>query len=135
MDAQTLTTEIKAFLGKRHEVLLAFIFGSFTENRLTRESDVDVAILFRNTPDYSLIVDIMDGISEISGRDTDIVVLNNASPIVKMQILKKGWVLKNDSERIYNDFFLRTIKEYDDLKMVRKEQEERILEGRRYVRA
>jgi predicted nucleotidyltransferase len=135
MDAQTLTTEIKAFLGKRHEVLLAFIFGSFTENRLTRESDVDVAILFRNTPDYSLIVDIMDGISEISDRDTDIVVLNNASPIVKMQILKKGWVLKNDSERIYNDFFLRTIKEYDDLKMVRKEQEERILEGRRYVRA
>lgn len=135
MDTQKIILEIGAFLSHRREVLLAFVFGSFLEERLTEESDVDVAILFKDNPDFSLLTEIMDGISKITRLQTDIVVLNNASPIIKMQVLKRGQVIKKINDSVYNEFFLRTVKEYDDLKMVRKEQEENILKGRLYVRA
>lgn len=135
MDTQKIILGIRAFLSHRREVLLAFVFGSFLEERLTEESDVDVAILFKDNPDFSLLTEIMDGISKITRLQTDIVVLNNASPIIKMQVLKRGQVIKKINDSVYNEFFLRTVKEYDDLKMVRKEQEENILKGRLYVRA
>ncbi len=126
--------EIRSVLSMRSDVLLAFIFGSFTEGRLTKESDVDIAILFDNNPDFSTITEIDDELSSITGLKTDIVVLNYASPIIKMQVLKKGQLLKKANDSIYNDFFVQTVKQYDDIKRVRRPQEENILRGRLYVR-
>jgi len=126
--------KIKEFLEGRDYILLAFVFGSFAEGRLTERSDFDIAILFKDTPDITILSEIQDAISEITGRNVDIVILNNASPIIKMQVLKKGRLLKKTGDAIYNDFFLRTAKEYYDLKMKRKEQEQNILKGRLYVR-
>jgi len=129
-----ITQEIREFLDKRGEVSLAFIFGSFAEGRLNTESDVDIALLFRVEPDISTLTDIMNGISVIVKRDIDIVVLNNASPIIRMQVLRKGRLLKKVDERIYCDFYLRTVKEYDDIKIIRRAQEENILKGKIYGR-
>jgi len=125
--------EIKEFLEGREEVLLGYMFGSFVEGRLTNESDVDIALLFEKEPDFPTLVSIMNGITDITGRKVDIVVLNYASPIIRMQVLKRGRLLKKTNDKIYNDFFLRAVKEYDDLKIVRKAQEENILRGRVYV--
>ncbi len=133
MDTERVISNISNYLRERDNVLLAIIFGSFLEQRITEESDLDIAILFRGRPSFSVLSDIMDVISELSGLKTDIVVLNTASPIIKMQVLKKGKVLKDADEKMYNDFFLRTVKEYNDLKRVRKEQEQNILQGRLYA--
>jgi len=132
MNMDVITQEIREFLDKRGEVSLAFIFGSFAEGRLNTESDVDIAILFRVEPDISTLTDIMNGLSVIVKRDVDIVVLNNASPIIRMQVLRKGRLLKKVDERIYCDFYLRTVKEYDDIKIIRRAQEENILKGKIY---
>jgi predicted nucleotidyltransferase len=134
MNMDVITQEIREFLDKRGEVSLAFIFGSFAEGRLNKESDVDIALLFRVEPDISTLTDIMNGISDIVKRDVDIVVLNNASPIIRMQVLRKGRLLKKVDERIYCDFYLRTVKEYDDIKIIRRAQEENILKGKIYGR-
>ena len=133
MDIQESISKIIEFFSKNDEILLAFLFGSFIENRITDESDVDLAILFRK-PNASYIIDIKNSISEITDKNTDIVILNSASPIIKMQALKRGRLLKKVNDSVYNDFFLRTLKEYDDLKTVRKPQEKNILNGRIYVR-
>jgi predicted nucleotidyltransferase len=134
MNMDVITQEIREFLDKRGEVSLAFIFGSFAEGRLNKESDVDIAILFRVEPDISTLTDIMNGLSVIVKRDVDIVVLNNASPIIRMQVLRKGRILKKVDERIYCDFYLRAVKEYDDIKIIRRAQEENILKGKIYGR-
>ena len=49
-----------------------------------------------------------------------------------MQVLKNGLVVKKDSHT-YNDFFVRTLNEYDDLKYYRQEIEKNILKGRIYA--
>jgi hypothetical protein len=63
----------------------------------------------------------------------DVVVLNNASPVIRMQVLRKGLLLINKDRRAYHEFFVNTVNEYDDLKRTRKEVEDNILRGRIYA--
>ncbi len=124
----------KKYFNNKADVYLIFIFGSSVKGHLTEESDVDVAILFKELPDLYAINQIRDELSNLIKREVDVVVLNNSSPIIRMQILKNGILLINKKKAIYNDFFVRTVKEYDDLKRVRKEIENNILKGRIYAR-
>ena len=133
MKIDKITLEIKEYLDDREDVILAFIFGSAVEGKLTEESDIDIAVLFARKPSSSVLLDIIDNLSTITGREVDIVILNNSSPIIRMQVLKKGTLLKKKNNAIYNEFFVRTMKEYDDLKHIRKEEEENILRGRIYA--
>jgi len=50
-----------------------------------------------------------------------------------MQVLKKGTLLINKDQRAYNEIFVNTVNEYDDLKRTRKETEGKILRGRIYA--
>jgi uncharacterized protein len=125
--------KLKNYLSLQNDIVLVFVFGSFVRREMTFDSDVDIAISFIGTVDFHRINDLKADISEMLGIAADIVVLNNASPIIKMQVLKKGALLINKDQRVYNEHFVRTIKEYDDLKRVRKETEDNILRGRIYA--
>jgi len=59
--------------------------------------------------------------------------LDDASPILRMQVLKYGIRVYTRDVRRVNEFFVRTINEYDDLKRVRKPIEDNILKGRIYA--
>jgi len=115
-------------LTDRKDFLLVFLFGSFAKDCSTIDSDVDVAIMFKNIPDFYEVNDLKDELSSHIGRDVDILVLNTASPIIRTQVLKYGRLIKKDS-KVYNDFFVRTLNEYNDLKYLRREAENSILAG------
>jgi hypothetical protein len=133
MEMNKIISEIKKYLENREDVILAFVFGSAVNGKLIEESDIDIAILFACKLFPSVLLDIIDKLSTITGRGVDIVILNNSSPIIRMQVLKNGILLKKKDNKIYNEFFVRTVKEYDDLKHIRKEEEENILRGRIYA--
>ena len=116
----------------RKDFLLVFLFGSFAKECSTDESDVDVAIMFEKLPDFYEISNLEDQLSSHIGRAVDILVLNTASPIMRLQVLKYGQLIKKD-EKVYNDFFVRTLNEYSDLKYLRREAEDSILAGRIYA--
>jgi len=130
---EKILNRLREFLASKDNVLLSFVFGSATEGRLTAESDIDTAILFTEKPPPSNLLEFRDDLESISGIKTDIVILNNASPVIRMQVLKKGVLLSKKDDAVYNDFFVRTVKEYDDLKYTRREEEENILKGRIYA--
>ena len=98
----------------------------------TDASDIDVAIMFEKVPDFYELTDLQEQISSHVGKEVDIAILNTASPVLKMQVLKYGLPIKKD-RRIYNDFYVNTLNEYDDLKYFRKEIEDNILRGRIYA--
>lgn len=117
----------------KEEILLAFVFGSAVSGLLTNESDVDIAILFSSMPEFPELLNIRDELSGIINKEVDVVVLNDSSPVIRMQVLKNGKLIKRKDDVIYNNFYVKTVKEYDDLKYIRKEAEDNILRGRIYA--
>lgn len=128
-----MVKKLEKSLSLQSDIVLVFLFGSFVRGDITSFSDLDIAIFFTGDIDFYRVNDLREDISEMLGVEVDIVVLNNASPVIKMQVLKKGTLLINKDQRAYNEFFVNTVKEYDDLKRTRKEIEEKILRGRIYA--
>ena len=133
MDPSVIIETVKELFSGKNGVQLVFVFGSAVQRRLGPESDIDIAVQFDRKPDPFYINHLKDLIAEKLKREVDLVVLNQASPILRMQVLKNG-VLVYFSERMrYDQFFVDTINQYDDLKRVRRPGEESILKGRIYA--
>ena len=129
-----LVKSLKIIFKERQGILLAFVFGSFSSNRMRPSSDVDIGILFKTFPHRDAIVELTADLSSILKREVDLVVLNQGSPVLKMQILKYGILLYARNLKYFHQFFVATANEYDDLKRIRKVCEESILKGRIYAR-
>jgi predicted nucleotidyltransferase len=132
MDSNIKET-VKSYFMNKDNVLLVFIFGSFMSGRLTSQSDIDIAVLFDKKPDFHEILKLTGLISEEINREVDIVVLNESSPIIRMQVLKTGELILKKDNRSYENFFVKTVKDYEDLKYIRAEAEANILRGRIYA--
>ncbi len=127
--AKTLST----FFKDRNDVALAFLFGSFASGTITVRSDIDVGILFHELPDFYEINNIKEDLTSIFKREIDVVALNDASPILKMQILKSGTIVYQADNNYFTEFYGSTVSQYDDLKQIRKKSEDNILKGRIYA--
>ncbi len=123
----------KEFFATITGIRLGFLFGSAVKGRLTSESDIDIAILFEKIPDAFRIHQLSQIIGQKLKREIDLVVLNQASPILRMQVLKNGTLISSGDSMSYSDFFTDTIKQYEDLKRIRRPIEENILKGRIYA--
>ena len=123
---------LRLFFTKEENIRLAFLIGSFATGKSRPDSDVDVAVLFGRIPDHMEILDLRERLSEGLKRDIDLVVLNDAGPIIRMQALKTGIRLRAE-KGAYEDFFVRTVNEYDDLKQIRAPIEEAVLRRKIYA--
>lgn len=130
---EDMTSTINKYLLMCDDVAFAFLFGSFIRGEATIFSDVDIAIYFTGLADFHRINRLREDLTGLLGMETDIVVLNTASPIIRMQVLKKGTLLIKKEPRAYHKFFMNTVTAYDDLKRNRKEIEDQILRGRIYA--
>jgi predicted nucleotidyltransferase len=133
VDKNTIREKLKNLLSEYDNAILVFLFGSFAGDDVTLFSDLDIAIYFHDSPDIYMLNELREKLEGTLHIDVDIVVLNSASPVIRMQILKKGVLLINKDARVYNKFFVDTVKAYDDLKQNRKEIENNILKGRIYA--
>ena len=124
---------LKSAFDDRQEILLAFLFGSVAGKRSRPSSDVDIGILFEVVPEIHAMNDMREELSSILQREVDLAVLNHASPVLNMQILKNGILLYARDRKHYHHFFVDTVNQYDDLKRIRKTCEENILKGRIYA--
>jgi len=133
LEGSQIVKSLKIFFNMKPDILLAFLFGSFASKRLSRSSDVDIGILFKTLPDMDAINDVAEELSSSLRREIDLVILNQASPVLKMQILKNGILLYASERKRFYQFFTDTVNQYDDLKQIRKICEENILKGRIYA--
>jgi predicted nucleotidyltransferase len=95
---------LRLFFKKEDNIRLAFLIGSFATGKSRPDSDVDVAVLFGRIPDHMKILDLRERLSEGLKRDIDLVILNEAGPIIRMQALKTGIRLRAE-KGAYEDFF------------------------------
>lgn len=90
---------LRDFFSTRPDVLMAFVFGSFARGMETVESDLDVAVYivpegpdieWEETRDYKAEDEIWSSVERITGRDTDLIVLNRAPSTLACSIVQEG---------------------------------------------
>ena len=113
--------KLKEYAEKRGLVAL-YLFGSVAQGRATRLSDVDIAVLLPHEDVENLfekrlrlVVDLMELLEE---SDVDLVVLNEAPPLLAHRILTEGELLYSRDEGERARFEARKVLEYLDFKPV-----------------
>ncbi|MDI6905353.1 MAG: nucleotidyltransferase domain-containing protein [Candidatus Bathyarchaeia archaeon] len=115
--------ELYSFFTREEPVVVAYLFGSTAKGAAGRLSDVDVAVLLSEA--YDLTLDhrlyLMGELAEIIGREADIVILNEAPPLLRYEVIKFGKILycRDEYERVA--FEERTLDEYLDMGRIEKE--------------
>ncbi len=105
------------------EAQCAFLFGSAETPAFSRESDVDVAVLFSSPLGLAVRSALKASLETALGRDVDLVDLRGADPILAFQVLRHGRPIIVRDRKAYAEFVMRTLSEYADLKLDRRPAE------------
>ena len=133
MISKSLIKQIKKVFINEHNIILAFLFGSILTDNQHDESDVDIAVLFKTKPDYNSLSMLVNKIEDILPYKVDLSILNDSSPVFRMQVLSKGELVYMHDSKSRDYFIIKTINEYDDLNYYRNIQEKNLLKGRIYA--
>lgn len=123
---------IKIF--RQYGVVLAYLFGSQAEETTHPMSDVDIAVLFPHELDsgerFQRQLHLIGDVCHVFRRnDVDVVVLNEAPPLLAFEVVKHGKVLYEDpATRPAVDFIAHTISRYADTHHFRRLAREYLFE-------
>jgi predicted nucleotidyltransferase len=119
MGAQPLIDALRSLLARHaNRIACAYLYGSTARGESHAGSDIDVAVLFRDTPPATLEglgLDIAGDIERALGKRADIVVLNRAAPDLVHRILRDGVLVHESDRRMRVAFETRKRAEYFDV--------------------
>lgn len=104
----------------KHSVVLAYLFGSQAEGTARTTSDVDIAVLLGPTTAYDSFFDtrlaLTNELMDVFHRNAlDVVVLNEAPPLLAHQVVKFGKMIYEDPlTQPAVDFYVYTAARYAD---------------------
>ena len=113
----------KDFFLLRPEVKFAYLFGSIASGKSNKLSDVDIAVFVeedyfkKNKFSYGYKAALITDLSRaLKINEVDLIILNNASALIKHRVLSRGKLIicQDDSRRI--NFQVKTLNEYSDFK-------------------
>ena len=79
-------SELRNFCQENGIVFIA-LFGSFARGEENPDSDIDLMVRFSDTKSLFQIIEIKNKLTEIFGREVDLVTENSLSPYFKDKIL------------------------------------------------
>ncbi len=125
MDRKKLTAILQAV----PYISAAILFGSEASGNATQESDIDLALLYKakHIPKPLDVLQLRQQLSDDMLQEVDIVLLNDASPIIAMQAVKNGFPLLIQDQKAYDAFEMRLATDYADVKKMREPFEKNIL--------
>lgn len=105
-------------INKKYKIKFAYIFGSQANGKAVENSDIDIAIYFeeKTSPMEDVFIrgDIIEEGKAFFKKDVDIISLENASPLLKYEVIHDGIVIKDNDE--IGDFESLALREYFDFK-------------------
>lgn len=121
-----ISSKLKTIFSKNH-IILVYLFGSEATGFKHRESDLDIAILLdkkvRKDKYFEKTLEFPELFRKIfPNKQIHILILNEATPLLKHQVLKEGKLIfsKNEEETI--KFNLETVHLWEDTKHLREIQ-------------
>jgi len=115
-----LTTTLRRYLASQSDVVAGYIFGSMAQGQAKPGGDLDVAVLLSDDLDgearFMRRLRLGAEVEGVVGRRTDLVVLNDAPPLLQHHVLKYGRLVFERDRRARVEFEVRVGKVYADLK-------------------
>jgi len=133
VNTKKLVSILKSYFKEIPDIVVVYLFGSFLVGDVHQESDLDIAVLFKNKSDLQEQIKLQNDLTRLCGYEVDLAILNGASPIFIRQVIDKGKEVYCGDNKSKNLFIIRVLNEYDDLKYFRRSIEENILNGRIYA--
>lgn len=99
-----IVKEINRYFADKKNISTIYLFGSFAKNFDRKDSDIDIAVLFKKNLDklerFNLVLEFALELENILGKKIDIIDIENADPFFIHQVmLGKIIVVDNDTER------------------------------------
>ena len=119
-DFSSVRRAVARCLSARREIQAAYIFGSVAAGRARPDSDVDIAVLVDRRVRPTLMLKyrlklIADLGSALRRSDVEVVILNQASPLLAHRVLSQGTLVFERSASARVRFQVRTASRYFDL--------------------
>ncbi len=121
MDRLPFKDRLLAFIQSIDEVYpleLAYLFGSIAKGTGHNESDIDLALLFKQKyeerEELLILGRLIDEGEKFLRNKVDVVSLGKASPLLKYQVICEGIVLKDSTQR--GAFESLALREYFDFR-------------------
>ena len=119
-DLSSITRAVSRCVARRLEIQAAYLFGSVAHRRARADSDVDVAVLIdRRVPPGRILkyrLKLMADLGTALHRsDVDVVILNEASPLLAHRVLSQGTLVFERSASARVRFQTKTAGLYLDL--------------------
>ena len=105
------------------EVLAVYLYGSQARGTASPESDVDLGVLLRSTPEpslHSVARVIEDAVERAAKLPTEVVVLNTAPADLVHRVLRDGVILLDRDRAARLRFEVQSRNEYFDLEPIRR---------------
>ena len=121
-DRKATTEKIKSLLYPRKEIVLTYLYGSLAKGTTNPRSDMDIAILLNeNISDdaypYGYRAEILSDLMKVFQTNRiDLVILNEAPPFLRFQVIRYGVLIFSRSEAKRIDFQVKTFATYNDVK-------------------
>jgi predicted nucleotidyltransferase len=106
---------------KKQKVVSAYLFGSQAKDKVGPLSDIDIAISFgesvKANERFDLRLETLGQLTDLFKTDKiDLVVLNDAPPLLSHRILKEGILIFSDNNRKWLEFEVKAVLKYLDWK-------------------
>jgi uncharacterized protein len=102
-----LIEKIQSYFSAKNEVVAVYLFGSFSQGKALRTSDVDIGILLNsNDPDLFKMNQIryLKELGRLLRKDIHPVILNTAGEMLMQQIFTKGKCIVDNEHRKHAEF-------------------------------
>lgn len=111
-----IVKKCKNILMRYEDIIFVYIFGSYVQGKMRTDSDIDIAIYLEKKMDIETYIEIKMHLSEACKREIDLIVLNDATPLLKYQIYKNNMLLFTRDKTIETSYKVKTLFEYSDMK-------------------
>ena len=114
-NSKQIISKLKRLLEPDSEIIFAYLFGSQARRQTHTFSDIDVAIYLKN-PISDEYLRIFKKLAESFDEDIDLVILNNAPPLLRHRVIYEGILLFCKDSELHYKFVSSTLIEALDFK-------------------
>lgn len=124
MTTEDRAEKIAGLFARTPRIKFAYLFGSCARGDQGPASDIDIAVfLDRRLSVFAYRLRLIDVLTRELGTERfDLIILNDAPPVLKYEVVRQGRVIKEDHERRVA-FEAKVLAEYLDTAHLRQTQE------------